>query len=113
MNINDLEPSPANNRRPFKLDQYGHIPEVSGCYVLTTFEDHILYIGQANTLRRRFEQHLDSAEKANPTLEGRAYWFYWLEQEEAQLNKLERGWVVLHTNTEGKMPILNSILPPA
>jgi len=57
MKISELKPLPESKTN-FKLSQYNFIPTFSGCYVLTTFNDDILYIGQAVNLRRRFEQHL-------------------------------------------------------
>ena len=112
MNIDTLQPSPSRNQCAFRLNQYGKVPAISGCYVLATFEGHILYIGQAINLRRRFEQHLDDSEKTGLTSEGRAIWFYWLEAEEGKLNPLERGWVQANQNQDGKFPILNKISPP-
>lgn len=86
------------------------VPAGSGCYVLTTFEEHVLYVGLAVNLRRRFIEHLDNPEKTKLTAEGRATKFHWLETSDIQ--RVERTWLNIHVNAEGRFPILNKIYSP-
>ena len=109
MNINQLIPLPVNSET-FKRDRERFIPKSSGCYVLTTFEKKVLYIGLTNNLRRRMNEHLDNPTKTKGTELGRAVLFYWLESEDT--NKIERTWLNIHIQNEGIMPILNSIYSP-
>lgn len=88
------------------------MPEDSGCYVLTSFDGHILYIGQSKNLRRRFEEHLDNLAKTQATSQGRAVWFHWLLHKDLHLNALERGWLNEHAAVEGNWPILKTPLLP-
>lgn len=55
------------------------VPCRPGCYVLATADDTVLYVGLAQDLNRRMLDHLDTPEKTNPTAQGRAVKFYWLE----------------------------------
>lgn len=103
---------PPQEKVPFQLSAYLQVPEDSGCYVLTSFEGHILYIGQSKNLRRRFEQHLDKRDKTQITPQGRAVWFHWLLHKELHLNALERGWLNEHAAAEGDLPVLNDASPP-
>ncbi|WP_420507426.1 GIY-YIG nuclease family protein [Nitratireductor aquimarinus] len=86
------------------------VSEKSGCYVLATFQEDILYVGLTKNLRRRFGQHLDSPEKVATTAEGRAIWFSWLEC--AELEKVERTWLNSHARAHGVWPILNKVYSP-
>jgi predicted GIY-YIG superfamily endonuclease len=86
------------------------VPNRSGCYVLTTFERAVLYVGLATDLRTRFSQHLDDPKKTGLTDMGRAVLFHWFETKEIQ--KVERTWLNIHYQFEGKRPILNSIDSP-
>lgn len=111
MNVTALNPLPQDGAS-FQLNAHFQVPDKSGCYVLTTFDGHILYIGQSVNLRRRFEEHLDNPDKTCLTEEGRAIWFYWLLYPNINLNALERGWINAHTIAQGQMPIMNSIAAP-
>ncbi len=111
MNVAKLHP-PPQEKVPFQLSVYRRVPEDSGCYVLTSFDGHILYIGKSKNLQRRFEEHLDDTAKTQATSQGRAVWFHWLLYEELRLNALERGWLNEHAAMEGNWPILNDAPPP-
>lgn len=104
MNIEHLQPAPPF-RRPFRLAHQKFVPGSPGCYVLTTFQGIVLYVGLTGDLRRRMGEHLDSPEKRACTSAGRAVWFHWLETTEA--NKVERTWMNIHALHEGKLPVLN------
>jgi hypothetical protein len=111
MKIEQLSPKPDNKIR-FKLSFFGSVPKISGCYVLTTFEDSILYIGLAKNLNVRFQQHLDNYKKTQPTLNGKAVWFYYMEYDITNLPKLERTWLNQFETTQGEFPILNKVSSP-
>lgn len=111
MNVAKLHP-PPQEKVLFQLNVYLQVPEASGCYVLTSFEGHILYIGQSKNLRRRFEEHLDNLAKTQPTPQGRAVWFHWLLYDAIRLSALERGWLNEHAAAEGDWPVLNDASPP-
>lgn len=109
MKIYELTPCPVRCE-PFKRSRERFIPEASGCYVLTTFEKAILYIGLTSNLRRRINEHLDNSKKTALTVNGRAVLFYWLESKE--INKIERTWLNTHIQHEGGLPVLNKIYSP-
>lgn len=111
MKINELNPKPLV-RVHFKLSSFKSVPHENGCYVLTAFDEQILYIGLATDLNNRFKQHLDNPEKTNPTAEGRAVWFYFTTFDPKNLPKLERTWINQFTNKNGRLPILNKINSP-
>ena len=111
MNINELIPAPQGKEK-FKLSSEGGVSEESGCYVLTTYEGDILYIGQSVNIQQRFMQHLADPKKTRPTPKGSAVWFYWLEWDAVKLNSLERGWLNTYSAKMGELPIMNSQNPP-
>lgn len=108
MKVAELTPLPKD-RVHFKLAFFKSVPKGTGCYVLTTFDNDILYIGLSNNLYDRFKQHLDSPEKTNPTTEGKAIWFYYITFDQNNLPKLERTWLNQFTSIHGRLPILNKI----
>ncbi|HEX8575757.1 MAG TPA: GIY-YIG nuclease family protein [Flavobacterium sp.] len=111
MKIEELIPKP-NNKVQFKLASFKAVPQDNGCYILTTFEDEILYIGLATNLNNRFKQHLDNPRKTNPTSEGKAIWFYFTSFDLKNLPKLERTWLNQFTNIHGRLPVLNKVNSP-
>lgn len=111
MKIYHLIPTPTNKFQ-FKLSFIKYVPGNSGCYVLTTFEGDILYVGLATNLNHRFRQHLENSEKTNPTKEGKAIWFYFAVFDSKNLPKLERTWLNQYLNEHGTLPILNKISSP-
>lgn len=111
MKVDDLIPN-AINKVQFKFSTYKSVPKDFGCYVLTTFNNDILYIGLATNLHSRFLQHLESSEKTNPTMDGKVIWFYYVFYDSGNLPKLERTWLNQYTNIHGRLPILNKINSP-
>lgn len=111
MKIDELIPKP-DDKVQFKLASFKIVPQEKGCYILTTFDDDILYVGLATNLNSRFQQHLDNPEKTNPTSEGKAIWFYFSTFDPKNLPKLERTWLNQFTNRHGRLPILNKINSP-
>jgi len=111
MNIDKLNPKPSIKVH-FKLASFKSVPQKSGCYVLTTFDNKILYIGLATNLNNRFKQHLENPEKTNTTSEGKAVWFYFRAYDSKNLPKLERTWLNQYSNNHGRLPILNKVNSP-
>ena len=111
MNIEQLLPKP-NCKIQFKLSFYKSVPKISGVYLLTTLQNDILYIGLSDNLYNRFQQHLDNVEKTQPTLNGKAVWFFYLEYDIKNLPKLERTWINQYESMHGELPILNKISSP-
>lgn len=111
MKIDELTPKPTDKVQ-FKLASFKVVPQENGCYVLTTFDNEILYIGLATNLNNRFKQHLDNPEKTNPTLEGKAIWFHFTTFDPKNLPKLERTWLNQFSNKHGRLPILNKVNSP-
>lgn len=111
MTINELIPQPTE-KVAFKLSSFKIVPKHSGCYILTTFSNEILYIGLTDNLYTRFQQHLNNPEKISPTKIGKAVWFYYLFYDVNNLPKLERTWLNQYVSNKGKLPILNKISSP-
>lgn len=111
MKIQELNPCPTEKVQ-FKLAFYKAVPKVDGCYIITTFDNDILYIGLSNNLNERFKKHLDTPEKINPTTEGKAIWFYLTTYDKKNLPKLERTWLNDFQTRHGRLPILNKVNSP-
>lgn len=111
MKVNVLLPQPIEKVQ-FKLSSYKYVPKDCGCYVLTTFDNDILYIGLSDNLLARFKKHLDTLEKTSPTKEGRAVWFYFLKYSANNLTKLERSWLNIYEIEHGELPTLNKVHSP-
>jgi hypothetical protein len=109
MNVSDLVPQPQGCES-FLRNRCRFVPETSGCYALTTFNKVVLYVGKATSLRSRMNNHLDDTEKTGPTEKGRAVLFYWLET--ADIDTVERTWMNIHTQHEGRLPLLNKVYSP-
>lgn len=78
--------------------------------MLTTFSKEVLYVGLADNLRRRMNQHLDNPTKTDETKLGRAVLFHWIESPDT--NKIERTWMNIHIQSEGVLPVLNRFYSP-
>jgi hypothetical protein len=111
MKIEQLLPKP-DNKVQFKLSFYKSVPKISGGYILTTFENDILYIGLTDNLYNRFQQHLDNPKKTEPTIIGKAVWFFYMEYDMNNLPKLERTWLNQFESAQGELPILNKVNSP-
>jgi len=111
MKVSELQPQPIKNIL-FQRDQYLLVPELSGCYVLTNNNNDILYIGQTVNFNQRFQQHLDNPEKTQPTKEGLAWKFWYIEYDSKKLSFLENSWLQEFQRIEGHLPILNKVQAP-
>ena len=111
MNVKELIPLP-NKRIRFDISSFKSVPKDSGCYILTTFTENILYVGLAINLYSRFIQHLNNPEKTNPTIEGKAVWFYYQFYNKFNLPQLERTWLNQFEVRHCRLPILNKTSSP-
>ena len=109
MNISELVPQPSHCET-FLRNRLRFVHDGPGCYVLTTFSKVVLYIGLADNLRRRMNDHLDDPIKTGETTLGRAFLFHWIESQDT--NKIERTWMNIHIQHEGSLPILNKMYSP-
>jgi len=111
MNVDELLPT-ISNRIQFSLRYRKFAPNTPGCYVLTTFDGNVLYVGLTNNLYRRFSQHRDVKEKCDATTQGIAFWFYYLPAAEKEIHRIERGWLNQYQAVHGEFPILNKVSSP-
>ena len=102
----------VTERVPFTFRHQDKVPSTSGCYVLTTFEGAILYVGLTTSLNRRFASHREDDEKCGVTPQGGAYWFYFLECPEKDIYRLERSWQNQYSSIHGELPIMNKLASP-
>ena len=111
MKVSNLIPI-IENRYQFNLRFQKFIPNQPGCYVISTFDDEILYVGLTDNLRRRFGEHRGNREKINLTIQGKAFWFYFMTYVKKDLCKMERTWLNQYEVIHGNLPILNKISSP-
>jgi len=110
---NKLNPVPLQRIQFNGWQQRIRAPREPGCYVIASFTDEILYIGQSVNIARRMRGHLTDERKRQRTVGGVAYWFYCVICErEKDLNALERGWMHQYVSHEGKYPPFNQVMPP-
>jgi hypothetical protein len=88
------------------------VPADVGCYVLSTFENDVLYVGLTNNLQRRFSEHRDNAEKCEPTPLGMAFWFHFLTCADNETYRIERSWLNEYVELHGELPTLNKMNSP-
>ncbi len=112
MKVNELT-LPPKYKIKFSLSSYYKLPQKSGCYVMTTHNEDILYIGKSDNIQRRFKEHLNDSNKTGTTSKGHVVWFHWLECDEKKLRSLEGGWLNFYSATIGERPIMNLIDAPA
>jgi hypothetical protein len=55
-------------------------------------------------------QHLDDNRKTDLTDLGRAFFFHWVERDD--MERVERTWMNIHIENEGKIPVLNGAYSP-
>jgi excinuclease UvrABC nuclease subunit len=111
MKVEELNPTPKH-RINFKFSSFKLVPKNAGCYVLTTFDTEILYLGLSDNLFNRFQEHLDNSEKRGPTTQGKAIWFYYAIWDKKNLPQLERTWINNYISLHGRLPILNKVNSP-
>ena len=84
----------------------------TGCYVLASYEEEVLYVGQGN-VHDRMEVHLGDPEKTAETKKGKAFWFCYLFADSSRLNGIEGGWIRQYEDENGMRPLLNKQPAPA
>lgn len=113
MKISQLNPAPSRRIQFDGWQQRMFAPRESGCYVIASFIDEILYLGQSVNIANRMHDHLTDDRKRQRATGGVAYWFYYtICGREKDLNALERGWILQHLSHEGKYPPFNKVMPP-
>jgi len=111
--ICQLNPAPLRRIQFKGWQQRVSAPREPGCYVIASFIDEILYIGQSVNIANRMHDHLTDDSKRRRAVGGVGYWFYYTICDRGQdLNALERGWVLQHISHEGKYPPFNKVMPP-
>lgn len=109
MTFNSLKPK-IETTVEFEYSKQKIIPQSFGCYIISNFNNEIMYIGKATSLKNRFTNHLETEEKISKTYLGKAYWFSFRECKDAfEIAKLERGWLNEYVLNKGELPIFNKI----
>ena len=111
MKIDHVVPKP-HSRLQFSLRFRKFVPKENGCYILTTFDNQVLYFGLTMNLYERFAQHWNTKSKREQTVAGRAFWFYYLICAEKDLARIERTWMNEYLELHGVLPILNRVYSP-
>lgn len=113
MKANKLDPAPVLRIQFDGWQQRIYAPREPGCYVIASFTDEILYIGQSINIARRMQDHLVDDRKRQRAVGGVAHWLYYtICEREKNLNALERGWMLQYISHEGKYPPFNNAMPP-
>ena len=100
MLVDNLTPKP-DAKVEFNYSELSSVPVASGCYIITTYDGTILYIGQSKNIHNRMDTHLGDKEKRSKTPMGIAYWFYYKLYPVLALDNLEGGWINEHKIREG------------
>ncbi len=79
----------------------------AGCYILTSLDDDILYIGETKDLNRRFKEHLDDPRMTSMTSKGKAAWFVYFSVEPRILRKVESQLLFQVQANDRDIPPLN------
>ena len=112
MHFHKLMPS-AGSPLLFDWMSIGRIPDTSGCYALSAHDGTVLYIGQAQDINSRIQQHLDSEEKRARTPWGKVQWVCYRLCSLTDLSQLEHTWTTqFKIANRGKLPYFNKIEPP-
>jgi excinuclease UvrABC nuclease subunit len=102
----------ADQRVRFALTDRRRVPEMPGCYALASFDEEILYVGLAKSLRRRFCEHREDNSKRQ-TVEGvKAAWFHFTLCTESKMMRIERGWMNLYKSLHDQLPPMNKVYSP-
>lgn len=110
MKIGALKPA-LSRRVPFRLSENLRVPQKSGCYILASINDDVIYIGQSVNLCQRMQQHLDSPRMTAQTGLGVASWFYFGLWDESELENVETRLLFNFKAAEGSLPPLNRMGP--
>jgi hypothetical protein len=112
MKVNNLKPNPIKKVN-FEYAQLKLVPESLGCYVLCSYMNDIIYIGQAVNLRKRLLQHFDSEKRTEITEFGKIFYVFYIELKIFNdINTTERGWLTMHELETGSLPPLNKVRSP-
>lgn len=106
MKIVNLYPK-LHNRVPFRLSEARRVPERSGCYVLASIHDDVIYIGQSVNLCQRMQQHLNTSRMTQITSVGLVVWFYYGMIPLEKIEGIESQLIFNYKAVEGQLPPLN------
>ena len=110
MKIGALKPA-LSDRAPFRLSESLRVPQKSGCYILASIYDDVIYIGRSVNLYQRMQQHLDNPRMTAQTTLGVASWFYFGLWDESELENVETQLLFNFKAAEGRWPPLNRMGP--
>lgn len=112
MKIDKLRPIPLK-KVDFQYLSLKMLPQKKGCYVLTSFDSQIIYLGLSINLKSRLLTHFESSKQEAITELGRIFFAYYIEFEnDVELNQTERGWLHQYELEYGKLPPLNKVRSP-
>ena len=97
----------AFNRVPFKLSEAVRVHEAPGCYVLSNFNDEVIYIGQSVNLFRRMQEHLNDPRMTAMTRLGFVSWFCYELWGRDEIADIESDMLFNYQQIEGRLPPLN------
>ncbi len=109
MRVSDVTPI-IEKTVEFEFSKKKKVPSIFGCYIISNFNNEIMYIGKATSLNDRMTSHLESPEKNIKTILGKAYWFsYKTCKNNIEISSLERGWLNQYELNTSSLPIFNKI----
>lgn len=112
MKVEKLSPAPIKQAK-FSWSHNKAVPDKPGCYVISTYNDDVLYVGLATkSIRSRMGNHLDTPEKRKESALGVPFWFYYIERPSVEVESIERGWMNQAILEDGAMPTLNKVYSP-
>lgn len=97
----------AFKRVPFKLSEAIKVHASSGCYVLSSFSDEVIYIGQSVNLFRRMQEHLNNPRMTAMTRLGFVSWFCYELWGQDKIVDIESDMLFDYQQIEGCLPPLN------
>lgn len=96
-----------SGRTYFQPESLHLVPNHPGCYVLSDWNDEILYIGKTNSLHRRMGEHLNNAQQGGFTYWNNVVWFDYVLLYFHQIDQTEQALLTQHQQQTGTYPVLN------
>lgn len=111
MNVTMLTPVPTG-KTEFLWSRNVEVPDEPGCYAISAFDQKVLYVGLATSLRKRMGEHLDDPVKRKGYGGHAPYWFHYLVLPATEITTVERGWLNQSILKDGSFPPLNKVHSP-